>query len=268
MKRTAFLIYGIVSYAIFFAVFLYAIGFIGNVWVPKSIDSPAEVSLGSALLINTLLLGLFALQHSGMARPSFKKYWTRVIPEPIERSTYVLASSVCLAVLFWFWQPMGGVIWQATSGWAKSTFVALYAAGWALVLWSTFLINHFDLFGLKQVYNAFKKRDAAPQHFVTPSLYRIVRHPLYVGWLLVMWMTPTMTVAHLLFALGCTGYILAAIQLEERNLAEFHPEYTQYRRKVPMLIPSFRRRLSKGTDLAAPADLAKTLDLSPASERA
>lgn len=250
MKRAGFLLYGVVSYAIFFGVFLYAIGFIGNVWVPKSIDSPSQVPFWHALAINAGLLGVFALQHSGMARPTFKRWWTRIVPEPIERSTYVLLSSLCLALLFWLWEPMGGVIWNATAEWAKVTFIALYAAGWALVLWSTFLINHFDLFGLKQVYNAFKDRDAEPLAFVTPGLYRIVRHPLYVGWLLVFWMTATMTVAHLVFALACTGYILVAIQLEERNLAEAHPEYEQYRRKVPMLIPSFRRRLARADDLA------------------
>lgn len=252
MKRTAFLLYGIASYAAFFAVALYAMGFIGNVLVPTSLDAEPAVPFGQALITNLLLLGLFAVQHSGMARPTFKKWWTKIVPEAIERSTYVLLSSVCLAVLFWLWEPMGGMIWAA-EGWVRAAFIFLYVAGWALVFWSTFLINHFDLFGLSQVYNAFKGKNPQPLKFVTPSLYRIVRHPLYVGWILVVWMTPVMTVAHLLFAIGCTGYILGAIQLEERNLAEAHSEYAQYKRKVPMLIPSFKKRLSATTDQQAPA---------------
>jgi len=243
MKRTAFLAYGIACYAVFFATFLYAIGFIGNLWVPTTIDAAPGVPFTQALLVNTLLLGLFAVQHSVMARPTFKKFWTRIVPEPVERATYVLASSLALILLFWAWEPMGGLVWDLSGTLAGTVLLALYFAGWALLLYVTFLINHFDLFGLSQVWNAFRARQPQPLKFVTPSLYRYVRHPLYVAWLMIFWMAPTMTVAHLVFALACTGYILIAIQLEERNLAEAHPEYAQYKRKVPMLIPSFRRRL-------------------------
>jgi protein-S-isoprenylcysteine O-methyltransferase Ste14 len=247
MKRIAILTYGVVCYAAFFATFLYAIGFIGNYLVPTSLDAAPEVPFMQALLVNTLLLGLFAVQHSVMARPTFKKYWTKVVPPAIERSTYVLASSLCLMLLFWLWQPMGGTVWDVSGSIAGTVLTTLFFLGWAIVLYTTFLIDHFDLFGLRQVWNGFLDREPGALKFVTPSLYRFVRHPLYVGWLMVFWMTPVMTIAHLVFALATTGYILIAIQLEERNLAEAHPEYAQYKRKVPMLIPSFRRYLGSKT---------------------
>ena len=243
MKRFAILTYGVACYAVFFATFLYAIGFIGNFIVPTTLDAAPEVPFLQALIVNTLLLGLFAVQHSVMARPTFKKYWTRIVSPAIERSTYVLASSLCLALMFWLWQPMGGQIWDVSGSLAGSALTVLFFVGWAIVLYTTFLIDHFDLFGLRQAWNGFLEREPRALKFVTPSLYRFVRHPLYVGWLMVFWMTPVMTVAHLVFALATTGYILIAIQLEERNLAEAHPEYAQYKRKVPMLIPSFRRYL-------------------------
>jgi len=247
MKRIAILTYGVVCYAAFFATFLYAIGFIGNYLVPTSLDAAPEVPFMQALLVNTLLLGLFAVQHSVMARPTFKKYWTKVVPPAIERSTYVLASSLCLMLLFWLWQPMGGTVWDVSGSIAGTVLTTLFFLGWTIVLYTTFLIDHFDLFGLRQVWNGFLDREPGALKFVTPSLYRFVRHPLYVGWLMVFWMTPVMTIAHLVFALATTGYILIAIQLEERNLAEAHPEYAQYKRKVPMLIPSFRRYLGSKT---------------------
>jgi len=247
MKRFAILTYGVVCYAVFFATFLYAIGFIGNFLVPTSIDAAPQVPFIDALIVNTLLLGLFAVQHSVMARPTFKKYWTKIVSPAIERSTYVLASSLCLILLFWLWQPMGGGVWDVAGTAFGIALSVLYFVGWAVVLYTTFLIDHFDLFGLRQAWNGFRNRKPAALKFVTPSLYRFVRHPLYVGWLMVFWMTPVMTIAHLVFALATTGYILIAIQLEERNLADAHPEYAQYKRKVPMLIPSFRRHLGGKT---------------------
>jgi protein-S-isoprenylcysteine O-methyltransferase Ste14 len=237
MKRWFIFLYGVVSYAIFFATFLYAIGFIGNLWVPKSMDSAREVSLGVALAINAGLLGLFAIQHSVMARPAFKRWWTRIIPQPAERSTYTLLSSLALIALFAFWQPMGGIVWSVESPVAQALIYGAYAFGWLLVLVSTFLINHFDLFGLRQVWLQLRGRPYTPLQFKTPVLYRYVRHPLYVGWFFAFWSTPTMTMAHLVFALATSAYILIAIQLEERDLIAEHPEYAQYRERVPMLVP-------------------------------
>jgi protein-S-isoprenylcysteine O-methyltransferase Ste14 len=242
MKRIAVLAYGLFSYVVFFATFLYAIGFIGNLIVPKSIDSVPEAPLGMALFINLALLAVFALQHSVMARPAFKRWWTQFIPQPAERSTYVLFSSLALILLFALWEPIGGVIWSFSSVGAVMFSHSLYAAGWLLVLASTLAINHFDLFGLRQTWLFARGRDYEPLPFVQPWLYRVVRHPLYVGWFLVMWATPTMTVAHLVFALGSSLYMLGAIQLEERDLEAAHPEYRDYKRRVPMLIPNLFRR--------------------------
>lgn len=243
MARISTFLYGVVCYAIFFATFLYAIGFIGNIWVPKSIDSAPQTSLGIAILVNLSLLLIFALQHSVMARPGFKKWWTTIVPEPAERSTYVLFSSLALIALFYFWQPMGGIVWDVQNPAGKSALLGLYGFGWLLVLYATFLINHFDLFGLRQVYLRLIGKPYTPLRFKTPSLYKLVRHPLYVGWIVVFWAAPTMTIAHLVFALACTGYILMAIPLEERDLIRALGErYADYRRQVPMLIPSLRRR--------------------------
>jgi protein-S-isoprenylcysteine O-methyltransferase Ste14 len=241
MKRALVLIYGLACYAVFFAVFLYAIGFIGNFLVPKSMDSPRDVPFVTALAINLALLGLFAVQHSVMARPAFKRWWTRMVPQAAERSTYVLFSSVALIVLFWFWQPMGGKVWELTAPAAVNTMYGIYALGWALLLYSTFLINHFDLFGLRQVWLHASGKPYTQLQFKTPWLYQQVRHPLYVGWLMIFWATPTMTVAHLVFAVMTTAYILVAIQFEERDLIDAHPEYAEYRRRVPMLLPFARR---------------------------
>jgi len=241
MHRIAVFLYGVLSYACFFVTFLYAIGFVGGFAVPRSIDSAAEGPLGSAILIDVLLLAVFALQHSVMARPAFKRWWTRIVPEPAERSTYVLASSLALLLLFWQWRPIGGVVWQVEQPAGRAVLLGLFAAGWLGVLVTTFLINHFDLFGLRQVWLYLRGKPYRPLGFVTPGPYRHVRHPLYVGWLLAFWATPTMTVAHLLFAVMTTAYILIAIRLEERDLTTIHGErYARYRRSVPMLVPRIR----------------------------
>jgi len=236
-KRIAVFLYGAKSYMAFLAAFLYAIGFLGNFGVPKAIDSGRDVPLSTALAIDVALLGLFAIQHSLMARQWFKRAWTRIVPGEAERSTYVLFSSVALFLLFWKWQPIGGTIWSTDAIWGKAAIYTLYVAGWLIVLVSTFLINHFDLFGLRQVWLYLKGVPYTPLKFRTPGLYRMVRHPLYLGWLLVFWSAPTMTVAHLIFALATTGYILIAIQLEERDLSKMHPEYQAYRKEVPMILP-------------------------------
>jgi methanethiol S-methyltransferase len=241
LHRSLVFLYGLASYAAFFATFVYAVGFIGNLLVPKSIDSPATKPFWQALLINLGLLSLFAVQHSVMARPAFKRWWTRFVPEPAERSTYVLLSSVALMALFSYWEPMGGTIWHVENPAGRIALQAAFAFGWLIVLTSTYLINHFDLFGLRQVWLHLRGRDYTPLQFKTPSLYKIVRHPLYVGWLFTFWATPTMTVAHLVFALMTTAYILVAIRLEERDLMAEHPQYAEYKRRVPMLVPSPRR---------------------------
>jgi methanethiol S-methyltransferase len=249
VRRLLFLTYGVLCYTLSLAVFLYAIGFIGGFLTPTQIDGPAQGSLAAALAIDAGLLALFALQHSGMARPRFKRWLTRFVPEPAERSTYVLLSSAALFVLFWQWQPLGGVVWKVSGEAARGAVFAVYAAGWVMVLATTFLINHFDLFGLRQVWLAFRGLPYTPLQFTTPGPYRLVRHPLYIGWFTVFWAVPTMTAAHLLFAVGTTVYILAAIRWEERDLVAAHPEYAAYRRRVPMLLP----RLRTDPDPSAPA---------------
>jgi methanethiol S-methyltransferase len=253
VKRALILSYGLLCYAVFLAVFLYAIGFIGNFAVPTTLDAPGEGSFARALLVNLGLLALFAVQHSVMARPAFKRAWTRLVPESAERSTYVLFSSLALVALFAFWQPMGGMIWNVSSPGGAYTLYGLYAAGWLLLLYCTFLIDHFDLFGLRQVWLRALGRAYTPPEFRTPWLYRQVRHPLYVGWLMIFWATPTMTVAHLVFAVMTTAYILVAIQLEERDLIDAHSEYAEYRRRVPMLIPFTKRARRAGGVVAGGA---------------
>ncbi len=247
MKKLSIFIYGIASYGLFFVTFLYAVGFLGNLWVPKSIDSAPTHSLGIALAINAGLLAIFAIQHSGMARPAFKRWLTRFIPAAAERSTYVLMSTVALALLMIGWSPLGGVIWQATDPVVANLLVGLYLASWGLLLYVTFLINHFDLFGLRQSWYALKDKPMPALTFVTPTLYRLVRHPLYVAWLGIMWFTPTMTISHFIFALGGTTYILIGIKLEERDLVNMHPEYADYMEKVPALVPRPGKRLRKPT---------------------
>jgi protein-S-isoprenylcysteine O-methyltransferase Ste14 len=245
MKRLLVLAYGVLCYAVFFATFLYAIGFLGNFLVGNSIDASASSSLGQAVAIDIGLLALFALQHSIMARPAFKRWWVRIVPVAAERSTYVLLSSLALILLFWQWRPIGASIWNVESETARLLIYAGYAAGWLLLLFTTFLINHFDLFGLRQVWLYFRGRPYTDISFRTPSLYKVVRHPLYVGWLLIFWCTPTMSAAHLLFAVLTTAYILIAIQFEERDLTRAFPEYAEYRRRVPMLIPFLSRRRAR-----------------------
>ena len=241
MRRVIAFSYGVVAYAIFFGTFLYAVGFVGNILVPKSIDSAAQGPLGTALLINVLLLGVFAVQHSVMARPTFKRWWTKYVPVPVERSTYTLLSSLALILLFWQWRPIGGVVWEVDGTVGRAALYSVFAFGWLLVLISTFLINHFDLFGLRQVWLYLRGREYTQLEFGTPWLYRHIRHPLYVGWFCAFWGTPTMTVTHLVFAIATTSYILVAIQFEERNLVEVHPEYASYRRQVPMFVPRIGR---------------------------
>jgi len=237
MKKTIAFAYGLGSYLAFLATFIYAVGFIGNFGVPKSMDSDSTTTWQRALLIDLALLLLFAIQHSVMARRSFKNLITRVVPVEVERSTYVLASSVALLLLFWKWQPLGGTVWTIENSVGRGVLYGGYAFGWLLVLAATFAINHFDLFGLRQVWLHMQGRPQQKLRFTTPFFYRVVRHPLYVGWLCVFWITPTMTVTHLFFAAVTTAYILVAIRFEERDLMREHPEYAEYRQHVPMIVP-------------------------------
>ena len=241
-KRILFFAYGAACYVVFLATFLYAIAFVGGCpVVPSTLDGPLEGSLASAIAINCGLLAIFAVQHSVMARRWFKERWTQVIPWSIERSTYVLAASLALILLFWQWRPIGFEIWTVENEAARAALWALFALGWGTVLVVTFLINHFDLFGLRQVWLPLIGKPYTPVSFRTPLPYRYVRHPLYFGFLLAFWSTPHMTLAHLLFAIATTAYIVLAIQFEERDLvAEHGAAYQEYRRKVPMLIPGLK----------------------------
>ncbi len=243
MKRILFLMYGAVSYGIFFITYCYAIGFVTNLIVPAGLDSTPTSPFGVALLIDVGLLIAFALQHSVMARPAFKKWWTMIIPEPLERSTYVLLSSGCMILLFASWQPIGGVVWSVDSKMGVMILHAISLIGFGIVLISTFLINHFDLFGLRQVWLYFTDKPYEHLPFKTPFFYKYVRHPLYLGWMIAFWAAPVMTMAHFLFAVICTGYMLTAIRLEERDLITvFGDQYTRYKALAPMLIPFTKKR--------------------------
>jgi protein-S-isoprenylcysteine O-methyltransferase Ste14 len=257
IKRIGFFAYGVVCYAVFFGTFLYAIGFIGGFGVPTTLDGPRQGSLAQGIAINAALLGLFAVQHSVMARRWFKERWTRIVPPPLERSTYVLLSSLALIVLFWQWRPLGGAVWSVEDPMGRAVLQGLFGLGFLLVLVATFLINHFDLFGLRQVWLYLLDKPYTKLHFGTPLFYRFVRHPLYVGWFFAFWATPTMTYAHLLFAMATTAYILIAIQFEERDLVHEHGEaYENYRRQVPMLVPFTRSAARASLQRAGTAALA------------
>ncbi len=238
MNRILSLLFGVISYIIFFVTFLYAIGFVGNLFVPKSIDSGMATSFGQALLINLILLSIFAVQHSVMARPAFKRWWTTIVPEQIERSIYVLLSSLALILLFWLWQPMNGVIWNVENAVGQTILWAVFALGWLMVLVSTFLINHFDLFGLRQVYMYMKGQEYTHLKFQTPLMYQLVRHPIMLGFIIAFWATPVMTVGHFVFACVTTAYILIAIQFEEHDLVQYHgDEYQAYIDETSMILP-------------------------------
>ena len=257
MNRILTFLYGALSYAGCLAVFLYLAGFIGNFAVPKSMDSPAEGPWQTALWVDLGLLLLFALQHSVMARPAFKRIVMQLVPESVERSTYVLASNLAMLLLFWKWRPLGGTVWGVQSKLGNVLLYGGYAFGWALLLFATFVINHFDLFGLRQVWRHLLGKPQASLKFGTPFLYRIVRHPLYVGWLCIFWSTPVMTVTHLFFALVTTAYIFVAIKFEERDLIAKHPEYAEYRRQVPMLVPGMPRRSGMPAPDSITSEMAK-----------
>lgn len=244
MVKSAYLAFGALAYALFFATFLYLIGFVGDLpGLLKTVDRGAVSPLPAAVLVDMAAIGLFGLQHSAMARQGFKRAWTRIVPPPLERSVYVLAASLVLILLFLLWRPIAGDVWRV-EGKAGSTLLwILFGGGWAVVLLSSFQINHFELFGLQQVYAHIRGRIATPPAMRRPLFYRIVRHPLYSGFFIAFWATPHMTLGHLLLALGMSGYILAAIRWEERDLVGlFGKDYESYRRDVGMLTPRLRRR--------------------------
>ena len=256
LKRSLVFLYGIASYAVFFATYLYAIGFVGNVFVPRSIDGPSDGDFVGSFLTDLALLALFAIQHSVMARPAFKRWWMRFVPEPAERSTYVLFSSLALIALFAFWRPLGGLVWSIFDPFSVAMLYGLCAFGFLLVLVSTFLINHFDLFGLRQVWLYLRGKPYTHIGFRKPGPYKLVRHPLYVGWLFAFWATPVMTLTHFVFALATTAYILIAIQLEEHDLIQsLGQAYRDYKKEVPALIPFTRKRVNLAdADAAAYAE--------------
>jgi len=242
------LLYGVIVYVFFLAVFTYTIGFVANVpWLPKTIDSGADASRAFAIVVNLVLLSIFAVQHSVMARRGFKRWWTKIVPEPAERSTFVLAASLAILLMLWQWQPMPREVWSVDDRIAQLMLLSLSALGWITLLVATFLLNHFELFGLHQTWNHWRGRTFAAPEFRTPGLYRLVRHPIYLGFVLAFWATPRMSEGHLLFAIGTTGYILVGIWFEERDLiARFGETYRAYCRRVPMLVPFLGRRSERG----------------------
>ena len=251
MGRGIAFLYGVVCYAIFFLTSLYLVGFLSNLLVPRSIDVGLAATALTALTINFALIALFGIQHTVMARPEFKKKWTKIIPTSVERSTYVLITSVILILLYWQWRPMTILVWEAEAAWLQYLLWTVFFGGFGLVLLSTFVIDHFDLFGLRQVWLNFRQKTYTHSPFKVTFFYKFVRHPLYVGWIMSFWGTPRMTVGHLLFAVGMTAYILIAIRYEERDLVHFlGDDYSRYREKVPMLIPRF----GKAHDTVKPTD--------------
>lgn len=246
MRRILVLTYGVAAYALFLGVFAYAVGFIGGFLTPTALDGPLQGSFWTAIGVNLVLALLFGLQHSIMARPLFKAMLTKFVPESIERSTYVLATNLVMLLLFWQWRPMGMNVWTIENPVAQGILWTLFGLGWTTIFVTTLLINHFDLFGLRQVWLYFRGKPYTPLKFVTPGPYKFVRHPLYVGWLMAFWFTPHMDAAHLLFAIGMTAYILIAIQFEERDLVKYHPDYADYQKRVPMLIPTVGTSLNAG----------------------
>lgn len=245
MKRWLFFAFGTASYLLFLALYAYMAAFVGGFAVPRTIDTPSATPVGAAVAINLVLLAVFGLQHSVMARPGFKRVWTRIVPQPIERSVYVLASNLVLALLMWQWRGIDVVVWNIEQPALRGVAWALFAAGWLMVPAVSYLINHFDLFGMRQVWLHVRGREYTSLPFRTPLLYRHVRHPLYLGWALAFWATPTMTAGHLLLAVVLTGYMMLAAVFEERDLvAHFGQQYAEYRERVPMFVP----RLGGGTD--------------------
>ncbi|MBI5267391.1 MAG: isoprenylcysteine carboxylmethyltransferase family protein [candidate division Zixibacteria bacterium] len=246
MTRMIGFLFGLASYAVFLASFLYAIGFVGDLVVPKTIDSGSVEPFVTALAVNAILLGLFAIQHSVMARPGFKRLWTKIVPTSIERSVYVLLSSLLLFLLYWQWRPMPEMVWEITNGAGVAVMWGLFGLGWLIVLTSTFLINHFDLFGLRQVLLNLRRQAYTPVEFKMAGLYKFLRHPIMLGFIIAFWATPAMSVGHLLFAVATTGYIIVGILLEERDLVQAHGQtYMKYRRQVPMLIPGMKSTAEK-----------------------
>lgn len=239
MKKSIAVIYGVVAYILFLVAFLYAVGFVGNFIVPKSIDSEAETTFMQAFVVNTLLLGIFAILHSVMARPAFKKWWTRIIYPAIERSTYVLISSLALLLIYWQWQPITSVVWKTDNKTAAMLLTGVYFLGWLIAFLSTFMINHFELFGLKQIFENLRNKQSPSLTFRTNLLYRIVRHPIMLGYIIAFWATPLMTMGHLIFSITTTLYIFIAVKFyEEKDLRKsLGNEYEDYQKKVPMIFP-------------------------------
>jgi len=253
MRRVLFFAYGLVAYVLFLGTFLYAVGFVGGAAVPKSINSGVEGPVGQAVIINILLLSLFVIQHTIMARPAFKNWWTGIVPKPIERSTFVLLTCCVLILMFWQWRPITGSVWNVQQTWARVLLLAVFCFGWLLVLYSSFLIDHFELFGLRQVYLPLVGREYTPPVFVERSVYKLVRHPLMAGFLIAFWATPDMTGGHLLFAVMTTAYIFFGTYVEERDLLRAHgEEYRAYRERTPMLVPWARGSKRRTSTQAVP----------------